>query len=125
MSTILDSNIVIYSLLPPHQLIRDLIAANAPAVSAITLLEVLGFHGLSRLDHDAFRTMFARLPTIDIDGAVLDRAIGLRQQRRMSLGDAIIAGTALVHDRTLVTRNLDDFKWIAGLRLLDPLAVAP
>lgn len=43
----------------------------------------------------------------------------------MSLGDAIIAATALVHDLTLVTRNLDDFRWIAGLRLLDPLAPPP
>lgn len=33
-----------------------------------------------------------------------------------------IAATALVHGRTLVTHNTGDFRWIAGLILLDPLA---
>jgi predicted nucleic acid-binding protein len=36
------------------------------------------------------------------------------------LGDAIIAATALVHGLTLVTRNVDDFKHIAGLELENP-----
>jgi toxin FitB len=39
----------------------------------------------------------------------------------MSLGDSLVAATALVHARTLVTHNVDDFKWIAGLQLLNPL----
>jgi toxin FitB len=38
----------------------------------------------------------------------------------MTLGDAIIAGTALVYELTLVTRNIDDFRWIAELNLLNP-----
>ena len=45
----------------------------------------------------------------------------LRQQRRMSLGDAIIAATAIVHDRILVTHNVQDFLWISELNVLDPL----
>jgi predicted nucleic acid-binding protein len=43
----------------------------------------------------------------------------------VSLGDAIIAATSLVHDRALVTRNVDDFRWIAGIRLIDPFAAPP
>jgi predicted nucleic acid-binding protein len=38
----------------------------------------------------------------------------------MTLGDAIIAATALVYDRTLVTRNIGDFLWIAELTLINP-----
>jgi predicted nucleic acid-binding protein len=38
------------------------------------------------------------------------------------LGDAIIAATAVVHAQTLATRNTDDFAWIPGLRLWNPLA---
>ena len=45
----------------------------------------------------------------------------LRQRRKMSLGDSIIAGTAIAHERTLVTRNTDDFRWIEEIKLLDPL----
>ncbi len=40
----------------------------------------------------------------------------------MSLGDAIIAATALEHYQTLVTRNIKDFDWIEGLKVIDPLA---
>lgn len=40
----------------------------------------------------------------------------------MSLGDALIAATALVYRRKLITRNMADFAWIAGLALLDPYA---
>jgi hypothetical protein len=38
----------------------------------------------------------------------------------MLLGDALVAGTALVHGLTLVTRNTEDFDWIPGLPLFDP-----
>jgi hypothetical protein len=38
----------------------------------------------------------------------------------MTLGDALIAGTALAHGLTLVTRNLEDFEGISGLSLLNP-----
>ena len=34
--------------------------------------------------------------------------------------DKKIAATALIHDLTLVTRNVDDFRPIAALRLLNP-----
>ena len=40
----------------------------------------------------------------------------------MSLGDALIAATALELGLTLVTHNVRDYRWIAGLELLDPLA---
>ena len=40
----------------------------------------------------------------------------------MKLGDALVAGTALFYDLTVVTRNVDDFTGIDGLRVLDPFA---
>ncbi len=48
-------------------------------------------------------------------------AVRLRQRRRMSLGDSIVAGTAIINDRTLITHNTEDFHWIEGIKLLDPL----
>lgn len=38
----------------------------------------------------------------------------------MSFGDAIIAGTALVYNLTVVTRNVADFSSIIELKLLNP-----
>jgi predicted nucleic acid-binding protein len=66
--------------------------------------------------------MFASISVLDVDRPVIDRAVSLRQQRKMSIGDAIIAATALLQDMTLVTRNVSDFNWITGLQLLNPLS---
>ena len=52
---------------------------------------------------------------------IAEQAASLRQQRRMGLGDAIIAATAMTHGLALVTHNTEDFRWIGGLELLDPL----
>jgi len=51
---------------------------------------------------------------------VLDKAVILRQNRKMTLGDALIAGTAITYDLTLITRNIQDFQWIEGLAILNP-----
>jgi predicted nucleic acid-binding protein len=38
----------------------------------------------------------------------------------MKLGDAIIAATAIVYNLVLITRNVDDFKFIPNFTLLNP-----
>jgi len=40
----------------------------------------------------------------------------------MSLGDALIAGTALSHGLPLATHNTKDFAWVEELEVIDPLA---
>ncbi len=49
-------------------------------------------------------------------------AVSLRQSRKMSLGDALVAATALVFGRELLTRNVKDFAGVPGLVVVDPLA---
>lgn len=117
---LLDSNIIIYSAQPEHAQLRELIAENAPAVSALSYLEVLGYHLLTDQQRQYFEEFFQVAQLLPISQDVLDQAVILRQQRRMTLGDAIIGGTALVHGLTLITRNTDDFRWIAQLELLNP-----
>ena len=51
-----------------------------------------------------------------------DAAILLRQSRRIKLGDALIAATALLYELLLMTRNVDDFKRVSGLRIINPFA---
>lgn len=41
--------------------------------------------------------ILVRLTAIPITDPVLDEAIRLKQSKKMSLGDSIIAGTALLH----------------------------
>lgn len=98
---------------------RAFIAANNPAVSAVSVVEVLGYHKLTPQDKQHFEEFFAAAQVLPVSDAVVRRAVGLRQQRKMALGNALIAATSLEYGRALVTRNLSDFQWVAGLTVLD------
>lgn len=58
---------------------------------------------------------------LPLSDAVVSRAVVLRQARKMSLGDALVAATALVFGRELLTHNLKDFAGVPGLVVSDPL----
>jgi predicted nucleic acid-binding protein len=117
---LLDSNIIIYAAQPDHGELRRFIAEHSPAVSAVSLVEVLGYHKLTEADRVALESFFAAATLLPITDDVLANAVRLRQSRKMTLGDSLIAGTALGFSRTLVTRNVDDFVWISGLQLHNP-----
>ena len=117
---LIDSNIIIYAAQPEHGDLRNFIAEHAPAVSAVSYVEVLGFHRLNEQDLTFLESFFSFATVLPITQRVLDQAVKLRQTRRMSLGDSLVAATCLVHNLTLVTRNVDDFQWIAELQLLNP-----
>jgi hypothetical protein len=117
---LLDSNIIIYAAQPENSKLREFIAEHEPVVSALSYLETLGYHRLSKLEKLFLEEFFSVSLVIPISQSVLDRAVMLRQIRPMSLGDAIIAGTALSQNYQLVTRNIRDFQWIEDLQLLNP-----
>ena len=119
---LLDSNILIYSVDPKFAVLREFLVTNRFAISAISRLEVLGYHRWSESQRIEMETMLNEFQTFPIAEDIIERAITLRQIRKMGLADSIIAATALVHSETLVTRNLADFHWVAGLKLINPLA---
>lgn len=51
---LLDSNIIIYAAKPEHEDLRRLIEEKAPAVSAVSYVEVLGFHRLEEHERQHF-----------------------------------------------------------------------
>jgi len=51
---------------------------------------------------------------------VIDEAIRLRRWYRLKSPDAIIAATALLQGAEVVTRNVGDFKKVAGLPARNP-----
>lgn len=119
---LLDSNIIIYSIQPNNKQLRGFIAEQLPSVSAISYVEVLGYHNLTLQDQVDLEEFFSLVPILQITSVVLDQAVALRQIRKISLGDSLIAATSLVHNITLVTRNVKDFAWIRGINLLDPFS---
>lgn len=88
----------------------------------ISRVEALGFTGISMEEENAIEAVFDCVTKLPVTSEVIERAILLRRQWRMTLGDALIASTALVHNLPLATHNLHDFREIAGLALHDPLS---
>jgi toxin FitB len=119
---LLDSNIIIYSAQSENEFLRQLIAERTPAVSAVSYVEVLGYHRLSDSERSHFEVFFAEAQVLPLSQPVLDAAVRLRQAKKIKLGDSLVAGTALLYGLTLVTRNVDDFIGIDGLSVLNPFA---
>ena len=117
---LLDSNIIIYAAQAENEFLREFIAEYSPFVSALSYLEVLGYHQLNDEDKVYFEEFFNASQILPVSQVVIEQGVRLKQIKKMSLGDAIIAGTALVYDLTVVTRNIDDFRWISDLKLLNP-----
>ncbi len=119
--TLLDSNIIIYSALPEYEFLLEFIRNRSPFVSDISRVEVLGFQGLTTEDIFYFESFFESTTLIPISEEVLLEAIRLRQIRKMSLGDSIVAATAIVNRFELATSNTKDFHWISSLKILNPI----
>ena len=122
MTILIDSNIIIYSVQPDHLEIRLYLDALPRIVSVVTYIEALGYHGLAEDEKRRLLDFFSGGQVLPLNDTIAQQAVSLRQQRRMGLGDAIIAATAMIHNLALVTHNTEDFRWITGLELLDPLS---
>lgn len=89
--------------------------------ASVTKIEALGFSTIPANELLILTSLFNESYNLPLTDAIVDQAVQLRQARRMSLGDAIIAATALEHDLELWTVNIEDFKHIEGLKVSSPL----
>ena len=84
-------------------------------------MEVLGYHKLQEKEKTELENLFSQLTVLYPTPDIFRLAILLRQERKLSLGDALIAATALHEELPLATHNTADFLWISGLSIVDPL----
>jgi predicted nucleic acid-binding protein len=117
---LIDSNIIIYSGANENSWLRELFYESNSYFSSISKIEVLGFHQITEEQVIYFSEVFNLLKVLPVDNEVIDKAVSLRQQRKFTLGDSIIAATALLNNLTLVTRNVDDFSHIPDLNIENP-----
>ena len=122
---LLDTNIVIYACQPNGGWLSPWTSHPDAAIASVTRIAALGFAGISPEEETAILYFIDSSPTYSLDDEVIEQAIQLRQQKKMKLGDAIIAATAVAYNIPLVTRNEDDFKHIPGLDLRNPFAITP
>src|SRR5262245_32794496 len=106
---LVDSNIIIYASKPVGDKARDFIRNYSPAVSVISKVEVLGYHKLDSIERRMLEQFFQVSPILPISDDVIDEAIRLRQTRKMSLEDSLVAATAIARHLTLATHNASDF----------------
>jgi hypothetical protein len=90
------------------------------AIASVTKIEALGFTSIKPDEELAIQELFATCVLHALDDAVVDRAILVRRGAKIRAMDAIIAATALEHGLTLVTQNVNDFKGVTGLCILNP-----
>lgn len=119
---LIDSNIIIYATQPQHHALRCWMVEHASHYSAISRLETLGYPYLGAAERQAVIHVLDQLELLMIGAVTLELAIALRQQRKMSLGDALIAATCLEHRLPLATANEKDFTWVDGLEIFNPIA---
>ena len=117
---ILDSNIIIYASQSSANNLEPYIKDSNNFVSEITKLEVLGFHNFDTFSKQQMTELFENLNIIPINSTIIDKAISLRQNRKMAMGDSIIAATALIFGYELITRNVKDFEKL-NIRVNNPM----
>lgn len=118
---LVDSNLIIYSSQSKFSYLRPMLLRAEATISEISRLETLGYHKMTPKDERYFKSLFALSVVLDIDSVTINKAIDLRKTRKMSVADAIIAATALLNDCELYSHNVQDFNWIEGLRIVDPI----
>lgn len=119
---LVDSNIIIYSSFPENKALRDFIFKNNCSVSVISKVETLGYYKLKIEERDYLIDFFKIVKQIDINGTIIEIAIALRQNRKMTLGDSLIAATAKAYKLSIATNNSVDFKNL-GIEIINPLNI--
>jgi toxin FitB len=117
---LLDTNIFIY--ISQGKLPATTTLDTDIAHASVTQIEALGYSRLTTQEMHTLSELFDRSYTLDLIQPIVQTAIALRQRHAMSLGDAIIAATALEHQVELWTANNDDFLRIDDLQVLNPLS---
>ena len=114
-----DTNIIIY--IGNGTLNEEIIGSDPICYASITFIEALGYSEILSAEEQRITKFLATITEISLSETIIRTAIRLRQLNKMTLGDSIIAATALENGKVLWTANIDDFKHIEGLELINPV----
>ena len=120
-----ETNKAIYYLqqqFPPsaEKFIDSTLSDSNPAISSITEIELLCWKTATEKDLEILHDFINDALVFELEKDIKLKTADIRKAHKIKLPDAIIAATALVHNLTLITRNVNDFKNIGGLDLLNP-----
>lgn len=97
---------------------NNFITENKILSSQIVRMEILSFSRLTKEEEADINKLLAQCEIIGISKEIEDETISIRRKHKVKLPDAIIAASAIVTDSILVTKNIEDFRKINGLKLI-------
>lgn len=89
-------------------------------ISFITEIELQVWNPLNLQDVQIYRSFVEQSNIVKIDQGIIDKTIEIRKSVKIKLPDALIAATAIVHNRTLIADNDKDFKRVPDLKFINP-----
>jgi predicted nucleic acid-binding protein len=101
----------------------DEIIDNGYNLSVISRIELYSYSKLNERDKSILDIFTSHSSLLNIDEDIIEQTIELRKTYKTKLPDAIIAATAMVHNFTLITHNIKDFKNIQNLSIIDPHSI--
>lgn len=119
---LIDTNILIYHTSGSQiatDFIKNLIADHSFNISVLTKIEFLGWDQHTEEGFNKCKRLLETATVYTVDENIANKAIDLKKQKKIKLADAIIAATALQNNLKLATRNVDDFKMIEGLEVMN------
>ncbi|MCP5052707.1 MAG: type II toxin-antitoxin system VapC family toxin [bacterium] len=118
---LVDSNIIIY-LSKGLLKIEDILEGYDDFyISIITYMEVLGFQFSDEKEVGIIKKLLNYFKMVNINTEIAENVISFKQKKKIKLPDAIILATAAFMQCDLLTRNVKDFKAIAGdVKIVDP-----
>lgn len=105
---LLDTNAIVALLQGIPTLVQLLQDAEWIGISIISQIEFLAFSGLNEADRQLFQQFLQRIEVVSLTASTpqaIEQIIQIRQQYRVKLPDAIIAGTAITAGASLVTAD--------------------
>ena len=107
VKALFDTNILIDYLNGVGAAKKELARYEHRAISTISWMEVLA--GTTAEDETAVRAWLGTFDVLALNSAIANRAVEIREQRRIRLPDAIVWASAQVNSMLLVSRNTKDF----------------
>ena len=121
---LVDTNIIIYHTKGSKgsiDFISSVIAQKSFNISILTKIEFLGWEKHTPDGFEKCKRLVEPANIYPVDEDIANKAIELKRGMNIKLADAVIAATAIIHNLKLATRNVDDFKTIEELEVINPL----
>lgn len=123
MKYLMDSNVIIDYV--NHKLPATEVAfiEKLPVViSVVTRVELIGRYNATKQQVQLMKAFLDNATIFDLNENIILETISIRQKCRIKLPDAIIAATAIINKHTLITHDINDYKGIKQLKIIDSWA---